>query len=99
MAKAKKERKNRDGSTTITMGDDRYFDLTEGGQERAHKLGYSGMIYTPQNKADIDKAHKMCEMGGAHGLVGAGMLLNYVALKVAKEEVKAGILNRKGEIV
>lgn len=99
MAKAVRERPGKTkGSKIITMGDDRYFELTEGGQARARALGYSGMIYTPQNQKDIDRAHEMCKMGGPHGLVGAGMLINFIALKVAEEETDAKVLNRKGEL-
>ena len=99
MAKDVKERKGKKkGETIIMMGDDRYFKLTEGGQNRAKELGYTGMVYTPTDQKGIDRAHKMIEMGGAHGLVGAGMLINFQALRVAEEEQDAKMLDRKGEL-
>ena len=99
MAKDVKERAGKKkGETILTLGDDAYFKLTEGGQNRAKALGYSGFIYTPQTQANIDRAHKMIEEGKGVGLVGAGMLINYLALKVAGEEAKAKVLNRKGEV-
>ena len=98
MAKEVKERKGKNGVTHVSLADDRYLALTEGGQNRARELGYTGFVYTPDDKGGIDRAHKMIEEGGGVGTVGACMLINYIALKVAEEEQDAKMLNRKGEL-
>jgi hypothetical protein len=86
-------------TTKKKNGGSRYSELTKKGQNRAKQLGYAGMIYTPTGQADIDRAHKMIMEGGGVGLVGAGMLVNFQALRVAEEEQEANVLDKIKRVV
>ena len=98
MAKELKEKKNKDGSKTIGMGDDSYYEMSEAGQNRAKALGYNGFFYTPQNQADMTRAQDMLTDKSGGAMIGAQMLMNYVALKVATEEDGKGLLKKSGKL-